>query len=278
MDCQLIPGACHEDLPARPRRSDVTDGYDRGVAAYEKLWSPAILPPAAALVGQLRLSGARLVVDVGAGTGALLRAIRLAAPAARTLALDASAGMLGVARARRGATTLLADALSLPLVTGCADAVILAYVLFHLADPAVALAEAARVLLPGGRVGAITWAWERPPRASSLWNDLLTEAGVPPAPLRVCGSGLDSPQALAATLRAAGLNPERIWPERVRREWDRVAFLRMATCGAAGQTRLSRVDAATRAALIVRMGAALDNLAADDLIFEGQVLCAIAVK
>jgi hypothetical protein len=36
--------------------------------------------------------------------------------------------------------------------------------------------------------------------------------------------------------------------------------------------------AASRAAVIARMAAMLDNLAADDLIFEGQVLCSIAVK
>ena len=33
-----------------PRRSDVAASYDRGAVAYEALWSPVILPPAAALV------------------------------------------------------------------------------------------------------------------------------------------------------------------------------------------------------------------------------------
>jgi hypothetical protein len=43
VDSQLTPG-----LPARPQRSDVTDGYDRGAATYEELWSPVVLPPLAA--------------------------------------------------------------------------------------------------------------------------------------------------------------------------------------------------------------------------------------
>ena len=42
----------------RPRRSDVAASYDRGAVAYEALWSPVILPPAAALVWFLGLQPA----------------------------------------------------------------------------------------------------------------------------------------------------------------------------------------------------------------------------
>jgi ubiquinone/menaquinone biosynthesis C-methylase UbiE len=41
--------------------------------------------------------------------------------------------MLRVALADRGASAVLGDALALPLADGCVDAVVLAYVLFHLA-------------------------------------------------------------------------------------------------------------------------------------------------
>ncbi len=190
--------------PPWPRRADVADGYDRGVSAYEAVWSPVILPPAAALVRSLGLTGRCVVADVGAGTGALLGAIRSAAPTARVVALDASAEMLRRARTRRGAPAVLADALAVPLADGTADAVILAYVLFHLADPSLALAEAARVLRPGGRVGAITWAWERGSRADAVWDQVLTEAGVPPGPPRRVDAGLDRPDAVDALLRSAG--------------------------------------------------------------------------
>ena len=96
------------------------------------------------------------------------------------VALDASTRMLRIARTRRGASAVLADALALPLADGTADAVILAYVLFHLADPARAAAEAARVLRPGGRAGIITWAWERQPRASTVWDQVLAEPACRP--------------------------------------------------------------------------------------------------
>src|SRR5262249_38216074 len=57
---------------ASPRRADVVAGYDLGVEPYEDLWSPVILPAGAELVPWLGLEPDSVVVDVGAGTGALL--------------------------------------------------------------------------------------------------------------------------------------------------------------------------------------------------------------
>ena len=256
----------------------MADGYDRGAEVYEALWSPVILPPAAALVRFLGLTGRCVVADVGAGTGALLGAIRSAAPAAHVVALDASAEMLRIARTRRGATAILADALALPLADGTADAVVLAYVLFHLADPSLAIAEAARVLRPGGRVGAITWAWERESRADTLWDQVLTDAGVTPAPPRRVDAGVDRPDAVAALLRSAGLRPERIWLERLHHQWDRSSFWELATGWGANRLRLSRVDAAARADVLARVQGGLSRLAPREFQWEGAVVCAVASK
>jgi SAM-dependent methyltransferase len=264
------------DPASRPRRSDVAGSYDRGAAAYEALWSPVILPPAAVLVRSLGLHGRCVVADVGAGTGALLGAIYSAAPDAQVVALDASAGMLRVARTRGGAPAVLADALALPLADGTADAVILAYVLFHVADPARAVAEAARVLRPGGRVGTITWAWERGPPADTVWDHVLTGAGVPPAPLRRVDAGLNRPGAVDALLRSAGLRPERIWPERLHRQWDRSSYWELASGSGPTRVRLSRLDPAARAGVLARLNSALGQLPADDFAWEGEVICAVA--
>jgi len=244
------------------------------VDAYEALWSPVILPPAESLVRHLDLCGSGLVVDVGAGTGALLGAIGSAAAAARTVALDASARMLQVARTRRGASAVLADAVALPLADGCASAVILAYLLFHLPDPVWALAEAARVLGPAGRAGTVTWGWERAPRASGMWSQILADAGVPPGPLRHADTGLDTPDAVAATLRSAGLQPECIWSQPLRRQWDRSSYFRLASGGGASRARLSLVDSATRAKVLVLLRRRLEQLSPGDLLWEGEVICA----
>ncbi|HKA94702.1 MAG TPA: methyltransferase domain-containing protein [Streptosporangiaceae bacterium] len=262
----------------RPRRADVADGYDRGADAYEALWSPVILPPAAALVPLLVPPGRPMVADVGGGTGALLAAVHSAAPRARVVTLDASAEMLRVARDQRGASAIVADALALPLADGSTDAVILAYVLFHVADPWRAVAEAARVLRPGGRVGVTTWAWERASRADAVWDQALTRASVPPAPLRRVDAALDTPAAVAGLLRSSGLAPERIWPRRLRHQWDRQSYWALATGWGANRVRLNRIGAGARASLLDRLRTDIDRLDPADFRWEGEVICAVAAK
>lgn len=95
------------------------------------------------------------LLDIGTGTGRLLE---IAAPrAAQALGVDASREMLALARARlseRGladrATVRQGDMYRLPLPDASQDAATLIMVLHYAEDPAAALAEAARVLKPGG--------------------------------------------------------------------------------------------------------------------------------
>lgn len=95
------------------------------------------------------------LLDIGTGTGRLLEL--LAPRTRRALGVDASREMLALARARlseRGlaesCTVRQADMYRLPLADRSFDAVTLQMVLHYAEDPAAALAEAARVLRPGG--------------------------------------------------------------------------------------------------------------------------------
>jgi ubiquinone/menaquinone biosynthesis C-methylase UbiE len=95
-------------------------------------------------------------LDLGAGPG---RILELFAPLVRRgEGVDASRKMIAVARAKLDQladarlSVRLADALALPHADGAADLVTLHQVLHYLADPAAAVAEAARVLAPGGRL------------------------------------------------------------------------------------------------------------------------------
>ncbi|HEX5643461.1 MAG TPA: methyltransferase domain-containing protein [Thermoleophilia bacterium] len=98
-------------------------------------------------------AGARgRVLEIGTGTGAQLAWY---APGTRVTALEPDAGML--ARARRRATRAAASvtvvegrAEELPFADAGFDAAVSAFALCTVADPAAALAEVRRVLVPGG--------------------------------------------------------------------------------------------------------------------------------
>ena len=116
------------------------------------------LPAADVEAAVLRLlPGPRLgrMLDIGTGTGRMLEL--LAPRISAGLGVDASRGMLALARARLAKAALAhcavrqADMYRLPL-SGGYDVVLLQMVLHYAEDPDAALAEAARVLAPGGRL------------------------------------------------------------------------------------------------------------------------------
>ena len=94
------------------------------------------------------------LLDIGTGTGQLLEAVADAVSFA--LGVDASRAMLALARARLShprfdrCAVRQADMSRLPLAEGSFDTVVLQMVLHHAEDPAAVLAEARRVLAPGG--------------------------------------------------------------------------------------------------------------------------------
>jgi ArsR family transcriptional regulator len=102
------------------------------------------------------------LIDIGTGTG---RMIELFGPSAdRALGIDRSPEMLRLARAKLAEAGLAAaelrqgDMYSLPLPAGSADTIIIHQVLHYAQQPAAAVAEAARLLAPGGRLVIVDFA------------------------------------------------------------------------------------------------------------------------
>ena len=93
--------------------------------------------------------GAQLVVELGAGTGKLTRA--MAALGARVVAVEPDPRMLAVLR-RLGLEGVEGSAEAIPLGDGVADAVVAGSSL-HWFELELALPEIHRVLRPGGRFG-----------------------------------------------------------------------------------------------------------------------------
>lgn len=100
------------------------------------------------------LPGDWVVGDLGCGTGLVLS--MLAPHVSRVVGVDASDEMLASARARAlhlSNVDLRRGSLeALPLPDASLDAAVMMLVLHHVPAPALALAEAARVLKPGGRL------------------------------------------------------------------------------------------------------------------------------
>lgn len=113
--------------------------------------------------------GERLV-DLGCGTGDVCGLA--AAAGARVVGIDFSRKMLAAARARGLAAELVrADAIRLPLRAACADVVTCAFALRNVVSIPLVLAEAARVLSPGGRLALLEV--DEPPGRLLHWAHAL---------------------------------------------------------------------------------------------------------
>src|SRR5436190_5594043 len=103
------------------------------------------------------------IVDCAGGTGDMARRFarmarraqsRRGGPSAQVLVIDYNAEMIAAGRARGSEPEIawaVGDAQALPLPNACADAYVIAFGIRNVTDIAAALAEARRVLRPGGR-------------------------------------------------------------------------------------------------------------------------------
>ncbi|WP_194908718.1 class I SAM-dependent methyltransferase [Catenulispora rubra] len=211
--------------------------YDLEAAHYDRTRGGAARARAAAgAVLELVPGDCAALVDVACGTGIVTEL--LTAPGRTVVGVDMSAGMLALARPRldgRG-TAVRGDATRLPVASRSVDAVTFMWLLHLVDEPVVtaAIAEAARVLRPGGVMVTTVDKNSAQFETSSDVGDILRAAQrelAPPA-----SDGMERVRDLAA---AAGLGPAgtagyvghgqgrspREWARRVREEiaWTRRA-------------------------------------------------------
>lgn len=129
--------------------------------AYDDMFVPALFgqwaPP---LVDCARVRRGQSVLDVACGTGVVARAAReVVGPSGRVVGVDLSPAMLEVARdARPDLEWMQGDAEDLPFAEAEFDVALCQSALFFFADPGRAVAEMARVVVPGGVVALQTYA------------------------------------------------------------------------------------------------------------------------
>ena len=138
--------ALEKDIWARP---DVVQGYARE-------FTLAALQSVPTLVAQSGAGRGDDALDICCGHGIVTEA--LIRVEAHVTGLDFSPAMLELARARVPAATFIpGNAMQLPFGDARFDAVTIGFGIAHVPDPAVALAEARRVLRPGGRLAFSVW-------------------------------------------------------------------------------------------------------------------------
>jgi ubiquinone/menaquinone biosynthesis C-methylase UbiE len=181
----------------------VAASFSQDAPLYERFWAASLAALGRRLLAGLPIQSASVVVDIGAGVGALLPAIREAAPRAFVAGVDAAEGM--IRRAPRDFGRAVMDAGRLALRDASIDGAVMPFMLFFLPDPRRGLLEARRVLRPGGRLGVATWAaGVNDYRADQIWADLLDEYGAPPDQATSKMDLMDTPEKLVELLKDEG--------------------------------------------------------------------------
>jgi ubiquinone/menaquinone biosynthesis C-methylase UbiE len=165
---------------ARPRRGDLSDAFDAGADAYDRLVgaSPGYHADLKLSADRMRipLRGKGLhLLDAGCGTGASTAALVAVAPEAQIVAVDASRRMLDMALAKDWPESVRfvhtpVEQLEESGITGPFDGILAAYLVRNLADRDDQLRRFRALLRPGATLAVHEYSVRDSPAATRVWN------------------------------------------------------------------------------------------------------------
>jgi arsenite methyltransferase len=181
---------------------------ERTAKRVEEIYStPDVVAQREAVRAALALRAGERALDIGSGPGFLTAEMAAdVGPEGTVHGVDVSESMLAIARRRELAPSSArvelqaADAAALPFPDASFDAVVSTQVYEYVADIPGALAEARRVLVPGGRLLVLDTDWDsvvwhsgdpaRMQRVLAAWDEHLADPYLPrrlPGELRAAG-------------------------------------------------------------------------------------------
>ncbi|OAI51556.1 hypothetical protein AYO46_07845, partial [Betaproteobacteria bacterium SCGC AG-212-J23] len=133
--------------------------YSKAAERYDEKWAFYLEATTRETLRRMPMGPAARVLDVGCGTGELLRRLRAKYPDAALAGLDPVAEMLDVAREKlSGREDLrIGYADSLPWPAASFDVLVSCNMFHYITHPVEALKEMARVIRPGGALVLTDW-------------------------------------------------------------------------------------------------------------------------
>jgi ubiquinone/menaquinone biosynthesis C-methylase UbiE len=189
--------------------------WDRAARVYDGAIAPALADAHRAILTRVGDVGDRELLDLGCGTG---RVAALAARrGARVTAVDLSPAMVeraGALPELAGARLAVMDAQALEFPDASFDLVVASFSVMFCPRPDSALAEARRVLRPGGRFAAGVWSFPEECEHAAVSAAALAAAPLAGGPEVPTGQALADPERLRTLLADAGFSNVRL--ERLR--------------------------------------------------------------